>query len=92
MGFGGLGMAEMIFIFMIVLLLFGAKRLPEIGSSLGKGIREFKSSVNEIQHELKAPDQQIHRSAPPPPKADSDEADVADDERDDGEPRSLSTD
>ena len=33
--------------------MFGAKCLPEIGSSLGKGIREFKSSVREIEHELK---------------------------------------
>jgi sec-independent protein translocase protein TatA len=55
MPIGGLGMGEMILIFLVVLLLFGAKRLPEIGSSLGKGIREFKSSVREIEGELKAP-------------------------------------
>ena len=60
-------MGEMVFVFLIVLLLFGAKRLPEIGSSLGKGIREFKSSVREIEHELKVPnDRQIHRTTPPP--------------------------
>lgn len=53
--FGGLGMSELIVIFMVVLLLFGAKRLPEIGSSLGKGIREFKSSIREIEGELKVP-------------------------------------
>ncbi len=82
MGIGGFGMGEMIFIFLIVLLLFGAKRLPEIGSSLGKGIREFKSSVREIEHELKVPDRQIHRTTPPPGEQ------VA--ESDDGEPRKLS--
>ena len=38
MGLGGLGMWEMIMIFLVVLLLFGAKRLPEIGSSLGKRV------------------------------------------------------
>jgi sec-independent protein translocase protein TatA len=76
-------MGEMIFIFLIVLLLFGAKRLPEIGSSLGKGIREFKSSVREIEHELKAPDRQIHRTTQPPEKA-------ASSDDDDGEPRKLS--
>ena len=54
MGFGGLGMWEMILIFLVVLLLFGAKRLPEIGSSLGKGIREFKGSLREIENEIKA--------------------------------------
>lgn len=84
MGIGSFGMGEMIFIFLIVLLLFGAKRLPEIGSSLGKGIREFKSSVREIEHELKVPDRQIHRSTPPP------EERVAPTDDDDGEPRKLS--
>ena len=54
MGLGGLGMMEMILIFMVVLLLFGAKRLPEIGSSLGKGIREFKGSIREIEKEVKS--------------------------------------
>ena len=84
MGLGGFGMGEMIFIFLIVLLLFGAKRLPEIGSSLGKGIREFKSSVREIEHELKVPnDRQIHRTTPPPQPA-------ANTASEDGEPRKLS--
>jgi sec-independent protein translocase protein TatA len=46
-------MGELIVIFLVVLLLFGAKRLPEIGSSLGKGIREFKGSLKEIETELK---------------------------------------
>ena len=55
MPLGGLGMMEIIMIFLVILLLFGAKRLPEIGSSLGKGIREFKGSIREIEGELKAP-------------------------------------
>ena len=85
MGLGGFGMGEMVFIFLIVLLLFGAKRLPEIGSSLGKGIREFKSSVREIEHELKVPaDRQIHHSSPPPEPASTTAA------SEEGEPRSLS--
>jgi len=57
MGIGGLGMWEIILIFLVVLLLFGAKRLPEIGASLGKGIREFKGSVREIEREINAPEQ-----------------------------------
>jgi sec-independent protein translocase protein TatA len=62
----GLGMGELVFVFLIILMLFGAKRLPEIGSSLGKGIREFKSSFHEIERELKVPtDNQIHRSSRP---------------------------
>jgi sec-independent protein translocase protein TatA len=68
MPIGGLGMGEIIVIFLVVLLLFGAKRLPEIGSALGKGIREFKSSVREIEGELKAPVDD--RKAVRPPKED----------------------
>lgn len=53
---GRIGMMEMVFLFAMVLLLFGAKRLPEIGASLGKGIREFKGSIREIEGELKQVD------------------------------------
>lgn len=49
----GLGIWELLAIFMVVLLLFGAKRLPEIGGSLGKGIREFKDSVTGVGDEVK---------------------------------------
>ena len=42
---GPLGIWELLAILAIILLIFGAKRLPEIGSSLGRGIRTFKSSV-----------------------------------------------
>ncbi len=76
----GLGVGEMILIFMVVLLLFGAKRLPEIGSSLGKGIREFKSSVREIEGELKRPD--LPQSPPPANHTSTEETD--------GEPKKLS--
>ena len=71
MPLGGLGMGEIILIFLVVLLLFGAKRLPEIGSSLGKGIREFKGSVREIEGELKAPLDDAR--AVPPKKAEGEE-------------------
>ena len=51
--FGNLGMSTMLIILFIVMLLFGARRLPEIGGSLGKGIREFKGSLKEVENELK---------------------------------------
>jgi sec-independent protein translocase protein TatA len=51
--FGNFGMWEMLIILFIVMLLFGARRLPEIGGSLGKGIREFKGSLKEVENELK---------------------------------------
>lgn len=43
----GLGMPELIVILVIALLIFGASRLPEIGSGIGKAIRNFKKSVKE---------------------------------------------
>ncbi len=49
---GNLGYGEMGLIVLVILLLFGAKKLPEIGSSLGKSIRMFKKSVKDIQEEL----------------------------------------
>ena len=45
MGFGSIGLPQILIVLVIILLIFGAKRLPEIGASLGKGIRTFKSSV-----------------------------------------------
>ena len=62
----GLGMWEILLIFLVVLLLFGAKRLPEIGGSLGKGIREFKGSLREIESELKAPEKPRNSIHAPP--------------------------
>ncbi len=55
MGLGNLGFSEIMLILVVVLLVFGAKRLPEIGSSLGKGIREFKRSMREVTDEVEAP-------------------------------------
>jgi len=49
----GLGIWELLVIFVVVLLLFGAKRLPEIAQGLGKGIREFRKSVKDTTSELK---------------------------------------
>ena len=45
MRIGPLGLPEILIILVIILLIFGARKLPEIGSSLGKGIRTFKSAV-----------------------------------------------
>ena len=50
-----LGFPEILLILVVVLLLFGAKRLPEIGASFGKGIREFKRSMTEASEAINAP-------------------------------------
>jgi len=47
-----IGFAELVIIMVVILLLFGAKRIPEIAGSMGKGIKEFKKQMNEAQQEL----------------------------------------
>jgi len=49
----GLGPTELILIFLAVLLLFGAKRLPEIAQGMGKGIKEFKKAMKDTTDEIK---------------------------------------
>jgi sec-independent protein translocase protein TatA len=49
---GGLGAPEIVVILLIVLLLFGAKKLPELARSLGQGIKEFRKSVKEISEDV----------------------------------------
>jgi sec-independent protein translocase protein TatA len=61
MGFGNLGLPEIMLVLVIVLLVFGAKRLPEIGASFGKGIREFKRSISDASNAVSGDD-----SATPP--------------------------
>src|SRR5215472_1764134 len=46
---GSLGFSEMLVIFIVALLVFGPKKLPELGKSLGKGIREFKKATEELK-------------------------------------------
>jgi sec-independent protein translocase protein TatA len=49
---GNFGMGEMLVALVIVLVLFGAKRVPEISASFGKGIREFKRNLNEVEESV----------------------------------------
>jgi sec-independent protein translocase protein TatA len=55
---GNLGFTEIMLIMVVVLLLFGAKRLPEVGASIGKGIREFKRSLSDTQEAIMGADEQ----------------------------------
>ena len=57
------GGMELVIIFLVILLVFGAKRIPEIAQGLGKGIREFKDATSDIKREMTTP-------APPAPPAD----------------------
>ncbi|KPJ52485.1 preprotein translocase subunit TatA [candidate division TA06 bacterium DG_24] len=50
--FGNIGLQEILIILLIVLLLFGAKRIPEVARALGKGIKEFRDSMKEIGKDI----------------------------------------
>ena len=52
----GLGPMELAIILVIVLVIFGAKRVPEIGASFGKGIRDFKRAMSDVDNQIQHPD------------------------------------
>jgi sec-independent protein translocase protein TatA len=62
---GSFGILEISLIFLVVLLVFGAKRIPEIARGVGKGIREFKSATSDIQRELQNEDQRQQQQGRP---------------------------
>ena len=67
----GLGAPELIVIFVIALIVFGPKKLPELGKSLGKGLAEFKRASNELQRTLEEEvrlDDQKQKTPPAPPQ------------------------
>ena len=51
---GGLGGTEVLLILLAILLLFGAKRIPELAKGLGRGIREFKDATKEVKNEIES--------------------------------------
>jgi sec-independent protein translocase protein TatA len=75
-----LGMTEMLVVGVLLLLVFGAKRLPEMGSSLGKGIIEFKKSLKEVKTSIEVDDVD---ASPAPRRLDSEPEGS-------GEPKKLS--
>lgn len=67
----GLGFGEMLLIFAVLLMLFGAKRLPEVAAGMGKGIRDFKRSLNGLDEPMTSvppaqPQQTLHAQAQAP--------------------------
>ena len=53
---GNIGPMELFIILVIVLVVFGARRVPEIGASIGKGIREFKKNINDMDRQIREPE------------------------------------
>ncbi|MBR3021986.1 MAG: twin-arginine translocase TatA/TatE family subunit [Bacteroidaceae bacterium] len=56
---GSIGMPELIIIMLIVLLLFGAKKIPELMSGLGKGVKSFKKGMKEVEDEIEKIDTDV---------------------------------
>ncbi|MCR4417360.1 MAG: twin-arginine translocase TatA/TatE family subunit [Ignavibacteria bacterium] len=57
--FGNIGTGEIILILLVVLILFGAKKIPELAQGLGKGIREFKKAMRDVEEEIKQEPEKI---------------------------------
>ena len=68
---GGIGTWEILLIFLVALLLFGAKRIPEIAKGLGKGITEFKHALHDVKDEI---DSEPEKTADPAPQTPASEA------------------
>jgi sec-independent protein translocase protein TatA len=51
--FGNLGAGEIILILLVILILFGAKKIPELARGIGKGMSEFKKGLRDVQDEIK---------------------------------------
>ncbi|MFT4604229.1 MAG: sec-independent protein translocase protein TatA [Rhodothermales bacterium] len=64
---GSLGPFEIALVFLVILLVFGAKRIPEIARGLGKGIREFKSATRDISNEFNTETNPNRIQTPAPP-------------------------
>ena len=57
----GISMGEVVLVFLVVLLLFGSKKIPELARGLGKGINEFNKATDEIKREFSASTQEMQR-------------------------------
>ncbi len=86
--FEGFGPEKLIMVLLIVLVLFGGKRIPEIGASLGKGIREFKRGIKEVGDSVNADEvSPVHPAASLPAGSSPATSVVYDDNR--GAPKRL---
>jgi len=56
-----LGTGEIIIIAIVILLLFGGKKIPELMKGLGKGVKSFKQGLNEVENEIKSADDEINK-------------------------------
>jgi len=67
--FGNIGATEIILILLVVLIFFGAKKIPELAQGLGKGLREFRKAAREIQDDVEKDGKQIDKKEDPQQKS-----------------------
>lgn len=60
--FGNLGATEIILILLVILIFFGARKIPELAQGLGKGMREFRKAAREIQDDIQEEKQHLNDS------------------------------
>ena len=53
--FDNMGMGELLIILLVILVLFGSKKIPDLAQGLGKGIREFKKAIKDVEDDIKVP-------------------------------------
>lgn len=53
--FGNLGATEVIIIILVILIFFGAKKIPELAQGVGKGMKEFKKALKDVEDDVKTP-------------------------------------
>ena len=73
-GFGTLGTPEMVVIFLIILLLFGAKKLPGLARGLGKSMGEFRKAKDEFEHEITRAEDEVTKEPATPTATSSKES------------------
>ncbi len=59
--FGNLGAGEIILILLVILILFGAKKIPELAKGIGKGMSEFKKGLRDVENEIKDADKDANK-------------------------------
>lgn len=68
--FGNLGAPELFLIFLVVLILFGSKKIPEFAKGLGQGIREFKKAMRDVEETIQKETNDLGDSSQPRNKLD----------------------